>query len=204
MGKSAQVVRRMPPPATLPSLKAENNGQDPTINIVPQGLIHRVIWYHFDLAGSGWTKGEASELQRPAAPGNTGGSDMRPTWAIPATTEPTPAQPPASTREFPTLGKGEPNQISGFLVDNLKYLTLDAWSSGSPHIPGRTLSGSQSIDDERQLPTRYFDGSATKSASSYRSRFRKLIWKPFTTVICRRQQRCTSISTWIFLSIWLW
>ncbi|VDO75817.1 unnamed protein product [Haemonchus placei] len=92
VGKSIGVMRRMPPPATLPSLKSENNGQDQNVVVIMQG-------------GAGWNKNETStdpsEVIKPHSSCPTTALDLRPTWA---------KQSPSSTNngnsgkgEFPTL-----------------------------------------------------------------------------------------------------
>ena len=43
LGKIASTARRMPAPAQLRSLKSSNDGQDPSVTLVPQG-------------GGGWSK----------------------------------------------------------------------------------------------------------------------------------------------------
>ncbi|KAL7080361.1 hypothetical protein ACQ4LE_000091 [Meloidogyne hapla] len=109
------IVRRMPPPATLPSLKAEH-GQDPSIVIVPQG-------------GTGWNAKSTTPIGG-APEGNTGksslekiaknvssdsrissfgaanaagaGHDLRPTWAKSASGHVAAASCPPSQFSTPT------------------------------------------------------------------------------------------------------
>lgn len=52
LGKISTNARRMPAPAQLRSLKSSNDGQDPTIALVPQG-------------GGGWSKEEEKEKEDP-------------------------------------------------------------------------------------------------------------------------------------------
>ncbi|CAI4233171.1 unnamed protein product [Auanema sp. JU1783] len=154
VGKTVGVVRRMPPPATLPSLKAENNGQDPTINIVPQS------------GGTGWNKSEAAaEPVKPISAPPSNGPDLRPTWAKPQNQEgaTTPAATAApSNREFPTLA------VSAQGKDAKQQ---NAWNSGcaASHSARTNSTSSNSAEDDRRLPSRYYDNP--KQNASYRTKF---------------------------------
>uniref|UniRef100_A0A1I7WZ03 BAT2_N domain-containing protein n=1 Tax=Heterorhabditis bacteriophora TaxID=37862 RepID=A0A1I7WZ03_HETBA len=180
VGKSVGVVRRMPPPATLPSLKAENNGQDPTIavdinleliqahiSIYSYFMLHSALFNDLTLGGTGWNKGESStavaiETPKTSVPASalvSNGPDLRPTWAKPSM-EPSSVSTGASNREFPSLAVAAQGKDALLKPQN-------KWATGSL---------TQNSDSRLNvLPSRYYDSGNQQSSrlvqTQQRSRF---------------------------------
>lgn len=200
LGKTTPAVRRMPPAVTLPSLRAESQGQDPNVNLVPQG---GVGWHKENTSANGSSSETSSSLKSggnaigsssgavgvPSTGPGTHATDLRPTWAKqPSAVETRAAAAQsaiavaASARDFPSLAAATAvtgKQSSASLTDSLKPQKSGSWRAGGssalsknegdePSSPpqihpigGSGYSGSStpSRPVERQLPSRYYDGS---------------------------------------------
>ncbi|EYC18364.1 hypothetical protein Y032_0028g1819 [Ancylostoma ceylanicum] len=184
VGKSVGVVRRMPPPATLPSLKAENNGQDPSTVVVPQG-------------GTGWSKNDtstdSSEVVKTSSLTTSSGPDLRPIWAKPPSEALSSGD--SSTREFPTLA------VAAQGID-VSHRSPNKWAVGENSHSSEQKTQVSTSEEAHALPSRYCNnasdsmgGSPHYHPSSERSRFQgssdARVSHPnySTSVLCRASQK---------------
>uniref|UniRef100_A0A915Q5V4 BAT2 N-terminal domain-containing protein n=1 Tax=Setaria digitata TaxID=48799 RepID=A0A915Q5V4_9BILA len=189
LGKTTAVVRRMPPPATLPSLRAESQGQDPNIALVPQG-------------GTGWAKGDTgiangqtADLQlvvksSASLTGSTatttsvsstlGGinsgsgshtADLRPTWAKQPNVAETQAAVlqnantvTASSRDFPSLAAATATiakQTNSVLTESLKPQKSGSWRAGGSSAVSRNEGDVTQVTVHSHLGPSYLSATTT-------------------------------------------
>ncbi|KAI1700268.1 protein PRRC2A [Ditylenchus destructor] len=146
LGKTTAIVRRMPPPATLPSLKAEH-GQDPHVNLVPQGgqgwqtksaetPPPSTVNDSSKVNGDGSTETSSGGGLTPA----TAGPDLRPNWAKQAQ----PGQPTQTGASAETgLAAAAANKGSTTDYGASKPQKMSAW--GNPNAPAQSSAQGQDL-----------------------------------------------------------
>uniref|UniRef100_A0A1I7U055 BAT2_N domain-containing protein n=1 Tax=Caenorhabditis tropicalis TaxID=1561998 RepID=A0A1I7U055_9PELO len=155
VGKAGNVFRRMPPPASLPSLRAENNGQDPTTPVVPQG-------------GTGWSKsdnpnGAVETPQTPTTqpvavpPPPPPANDLRPSWLVAANAEQQANN--SQAREFPSLAPP--------LTDSDK---INKWDPSFSSFADKFDEMSNRNDFEGDVPIRFLGPNSTSSDAAFNAK----------------------------------